>query len=302
MKNPIVKFPNGMEFKVDDLPSVIRQSFSEIEQSENKIKRSIIAAERAKDAAKSAKEKSAGWSFTGSKKKDAIEALQDASCEISKAQESLTDAMRQFFQGQKKMAESIKKLFGLGVLNIAANRTVVRELELKLKNASEEELSELARQEMLNVVQQLKAQEDLYNRIEKQKETIKTLRSEMDTSKEECNNMLIRISELNTDVSQEMESLRNAFVEQKQEIQKQANEELSQLKAEYEQKEARIQQNYNQQLFDVKEQYQVMLSSQKEEIEHSMARLREKSFCNSNAFIILSLLISLTALIASVVL
>lgn len=247
MENPIIKFPNDIELKADDLPFVISQSFSEIEQSETKIKGSIIAAERAKDAAKAAKEKSAGWSFTGSKKKEAIEALQDASCEISKAQESLTDAMKQFFQGQKKMAESIKKLYGLGLINMAANRTVVRELELKLKNASVEELSESARQEILNLIQQLKAQEDLYNRMERHKEAIETLRTEMDSFKEECNKALNRISELDAHVSQ------------------------------------------------------ALLLSQTEEIERSMARLREKSFCNSNAFIVITLLISLAALIASVV-
>lgn len=37
----------------------------------------------------------------------------------------------------------------------------MRELELKLKGASEEELDELARREIISVVKQLKAQEDI---------------------------------------------------------------------------------------------------------------------------------------------
>ena len=41
------------------------------------------------------------------------------------------------------------------------NRSVVRELELKLKGASAEEISDLAKQELVNVVTQLKAQEDI---------------------------------------------------------------------------------------------------------------------------------------------
>ena len=52
-------------------------------------------------------------------------------------------------------------LFGLGVSNLAMNRSVVRGVEMRLKGASEEELDELARQEILGVVRQLKAQEDI---------------------------------------------------------------------------------------------------------------------------------------------
>lgn len=52
-------------------------------------------------------------------------------------------------------------MFGLGVSNIAVNRTIVRELELRLEHASEEEIDDMARQELLNVVHDLKAQEDI---------------------------------------------------------------------------------------------------------------------------------------------
>ena len=65
------------------------------------------------------------------------------------------------FEYQKKLGEITKYLFGLGVTNIAMNRSVVRELELKLQGASAEELDEFARRELLGVVKQLKAQEDI---------------------------------------------------------------------------------------------------------------------------------------------
>lgn len=52
-------------------------------------------------------------------------------------------------------------MFALGAANIAANRSVVRELELKLKGATKEELDEFARNEILTVIKQLKAQEDI---------------------------------------------------------------------------------------------------------------------------------------------
>lgn len=172
METELITLPNGDEIQISDLPLVIGKSVDTVEETEQKIRKALSAAKNAKEAANAAKGKSAGWSWDGSKKKEAIEALQKSSTNICEAQDAMTEAMTQFFEGQKKLSEAIKYLFGLGVVNMAANRTVVRELEKKLRDASKDELSDLARQEMLNVIQQLKAQEDLYNRIEKQKKEI----------------------------------------------------------------------------------------------------------------------------------
>jgi chromosome segregation ATPase len=79
----------------------------------------------------------------------------------------MTDVQKLTLEYQEKITQITQYLFGLGVSNIAANRSVVRQLELKLKGASKEELSELARQELLNVVKQLKAQEDIMEKQSK---------------------------------------------------------------------------------------------------------------------------------------
>lgn len=78
-----------------------------------------------------------------------------------RAQICSAEAQEVSFTYQQKLAEMTKFLFALGVSNIAMNRSIVRELELKLKGASEEELDELARREIISVVKQLKAQEDI---------------------------------------------------------------------------------------------------------------------------------------------
>ena len=94
-------------------------------------------------------------------KEEAIEALQSATVQISEAKTASAEASNVSFEYQKKLGEMTRFLFGLGVSNIAMNRSVIRELELRLKGASVEELDALAQQELLGVIKQLKAQEDI---------------------------------------------------------------------------------------------------------------------------------------------
>lgn len=90
--------------------------------------------------------------------------MQDATVDLAKAQIAAVEAQKISFGYQQKLGEITKYLFELGISNIAMNRSVVRELELKLKGASEKELDELARKEIISVVKQLKAQEDIMNK------------------------------------------------------------------------------------------------------------------------------------------
>lgn len=146
----------------EDLPVLLNEQVTKLNQLDSSIKKAIEAAEFANKSAITAKEQSAGFG----KKKVAIEQLQSASYDLAKAVQSGMVAQKVSFEFQTKLSEISKYLFGLGVSNIASNRFVVRELELKLKGASEEELSELAQQEIVTVVKQLKEQEDLLIKLE----------------------------------------------------------------------------------------------------------------------------------------
>ncbi|WP_132470456.1 hypothetical protein [Novosphingobium sp. ST904] len=84
-----------------------------------------------------------------------------------------THAQKISFDFQARLAEVTKYLFKLGVGNIAATRIVVRELEMRLHGASDEELSDLARQEVLSVIRQLKEQEDLLWKQKKMNEVLR---------------------------------------------------------------------------------------------------------------------------------
>lgn len=152
-----------IEVSEKDLPILLSEQMNKLTELDESIKNAIISSKKASESAKKAKEQST----TFFKRKRAIEGLQTASNHLAQAIQSGTEAQQVSFEFQTQLAEISKYLFSLGVSNIASNRFVVRELELRLKGASDEELSELAKQELLAVVRQLKEQEDLLLKIER---------------------------------------------------------------------------------------------------------------------------------------
>lgn len=163
------------EFQRDDdnrLPELIQTQIGKLNELDEGVKKALADAELAKASAKKAHEQSADRGFFTDKKKIAIEELQQAGIALAKAVTSGTEAQKLSFEMQKRLADVTKYLFTLGVSNIAANRTVVRELEMRLRSASEEELSELARTEVLSVIKQLKEQEDLLRKQDQMGRTL----------------------------------------------------------------------------------------------------------------------------------
>ena len=157
--------------KIDakSLPSVISKQFSKIAVLEEKVKEAKISAKNAKEKAESASEMSAGIGH----KREAIEALQDVTVEIAKSEGDIIDAMNVSFEYQQQLGQITQYLFMLGVSNIAATRTVVQQLRLELQKAPKEKLSDLAKNEIMAVIKQLEAQEDMAAKQEKQAEALK---------------------------------------------------------------------------------------------------------------------------------
>lgn len=215
---------------IEQLPTIIGNTFKHISEVDRKISNAVSRAEEAKKLADEASLKNAGWSFFGSDKKEAIEALQSAAISQANALSDSVDANKELFNNQKKMSEALRYLFGLGVANIAANRTVVRELELKLKNASQEELSELARQEITNVILQLRAQEDMQYKLEnharilrEHKVDIDKILGEINSFEERCKDILDRTETLQDDVSKKEKELADRFEDEKRHIKEEVN-------------------------------------------------------------------------------
>ena len=140
-----------------DVPEVIGNQFQIMQEYRANLDIAKAKADLAKTNANQSKDKKTGVF----KNKEAIESLQDTTLSLAEAQIVATEVQEKSFEYQKKLGEITKYLFGLGVSNIASNRMVVHELEMRLKNASEEEIDDMAREEITNLVKQLKMQEDV---------------------------------------------------------------------------------------------------------------------------------------------
>ena len=217
-------------FSIEQLPTIIGDTYKNITEVDRKISNAVSKAEEAKALADIASKKEAGWSFFGGDKKEAIEALQSAAISQANALSDSVDANKQLFENQKKMSDALRYLFGLGVANMAANRTVVRELELKLQNASKEELSELARQEITNVILQLRAQEDMQYKLENHNRILREHKGEIDkilgeinSFEERCKVILESTETLQDDVNKKEKELADRFDDEKRHIHDEVN-------------------------------------------------------------------------------
>lgn len=178
-----------------DLPILINRQIKKLKELDKSIKEAINSADRARESAERAEIMSAGFG----KKKAAIEELQSAGVDLANAVQSGAEAQKVSFELQTKLAEITKYLFGLGVSNIASNRFVVRELEMRLKGASKEELSELALQELTLVVKQLKEQEDILQKQEDLSKTVK-IHEEKLVAQDQTNKIINRELQVNAEI------------------------------------------------------------------------------------------------------
>lgn len=144
---------------IKQLPISIATQFEKIKELENSVEKSMILAQDANKKAQDANTKVGLFNQINS-----IKYLQEVAKGLAEAQVSSTEAQGLLLNYQTKLSEITKGLFALGVSNITANRIVVRNIQMQLQGASEAELSQMARQELLSVVKQLKAQEDIMNK------------------------------------------------------------------------------------------------------------------------------------------
>lgn len=139
------------------------------------------------------------------------------------------NATKALFNNQTRLADLQKKLYGIGLMGIASNRIVIREIKLRLENASKEELSELARQELENTVYELEKQlkleekiDDINNEINrKMDELLGSQKSFITKSEEQFSNAISELEKmyeslsksLRDDQSSAIFNLKNSFDE-----------------------------------------------------------------------------------------
>ena len=172
--------------KQEDLPVVLSSQFDKLTVLETNVQKAVKSAVKAKEKAQDAQVKMGIFNYS---KKEAINLLQSASEGLAEGLMTAAEAQKVSFEYQTKLTDITMFLFGLGVINIAMNRSVVRELELKLKGASEEEISDLAKQELRNVILQLKAQEDIMIKQEELKGKVKNHHYQLESINTQLDNI-----------------------------------------------------------------------------------------------------------------
>lgn len=167
-------FPIDLTIKPEQLPMELSNQVKIMSQLNDQIELAKEKVQKAKEEAAKARHK-----IGFAKKKKAIEELQIAVVDQSEALASEDEAIRLLFSNQKKLANISQGLLVLGIVNMANNRTVYQQLKDELTKASESEINEHAKAELKRIIEQLKAQEDIYNKIERHSEKLKELDSEI---------------------------------------------------------------------------------------------------------------------------
>jgi len=104
------------------------------------------------------------WTIGRNKAK--VEQTQKVIDDIIEAVNNNANATKALFNNQVKLAIFSKKLYAIGIMGIAANRIVVREIKKRLEHASQEELDDLARRELESVVHELQQQQKLERKVD----------------------------------------------------------------------------------------------------------------------------------------
>jgi hypothetical protein len=155
--------------EVSQVPAYIEKSVTQLQTLSRRIEESASAGRDAAIAAKEAQGKRATfrWYESAEKERKAIAALQKSGVAQAKAIETFSDAQKLTFDYLSDVTKILRGLFVLGCASLAKNRMVVEELEARLRGAGEEQLNELARQELESLLMDLNEQRDVMERQEK---------------------------------------------------------------------------------------------------------------------------------------
>ncbi|UTY28400.1 hypothetical protein [Treponema putidum] len=163
----------------ENLPEIIDDQVNNIKVLDKQIQKALKSAGNAREAAETAANMSAGFWH----RKDAIEGLQSAVEEIGNATADNAESQKTLFDCLQKMAQVEKIILQIGCMSIAMNRSTVRELELKLKGASKEKLSKLAKKELESVVKQIRQQLDILEKQDRLETNVNILRKKSQSQK-----------------------------------------------------------------------------------------------------------------------
>ncbi len=204
-------------FKIDeaDVPALVQEQFTILSEYTSNVLKARKKAEEVSEQTAKSQEKG----VRVLKMKDSIEDLQANQVALSESNKINTELHEKSLEYQNKLSEIMQYLLGLGVANITMNRCVVKELKMRLDNATEEEIDEMTRKEILNVIKQLKAQEDLYIKTMEITGKVKEHESKIQSQENkdiEHDSYIQKLIEKNNELEQKISSLeskqKNRFI------------------------------------------------------------------------------------------
>ena len=298
------------EIENKDIPMIVSKTLSQIKEIDDKVDKLLGNAHEALEKAKRAKGKKANWSITGRNKQEAIEALQEATDANANAISSSYDASLELFKNQKSMSNSIRDLFVLGVSNLEANRITIKQLEESLKDASSGELNEYAREELKNIIRQLRAQRDVWlciEKFEKSKKVLDEVGREVNELKQLCNkkhllellneefsNIETKVNEVEFLINKQIRTIQIELEKYSDEINKVSLKNNNQIKEKFEELNANIEQKLEEQKSNIREQILVQearIEEYRKEIEDKLSRellgVQDKYIANEDFEILL---------------
>lgn len=154
-----------------EVPAVINEKFGQLAEIKNEVQYLQSSSIEIKNNAVVAKNKKVGL-FN---KKNVIKDLQTLTVDISNNQVANAEITNKILIYQQKTAEIMKFLLSLGVTNLATNRAVVKQLKDRLASAQDGSIDEYEEKEILSVLRQLKAQEDILEKQERMGERFNEL-------------------------------------------------------------------------------------------------------------------------------
>jgi len=173
--NELIEFASGKVKEISELSNKIEEARKAAQSANTEAKNAQTTAEEIKKITNSRKD-THWWNSKASAINDVKDDtkkiaqaqvdLANAQIVLAQAQQKSNEAQQKTFEFEEKLAKLTAVMVQVGTTSIARSNFLVRELEARMKGASEEELSEMARKELELVVCQIKGQQDVLSRQE----------------------------------------------------------------------------------------------------------------------------------------
>lgn len=205
-------FPYGISYEY--LPNLFQNQIKKLGELQEKIEASNQKILESKESIKAVKTKITFWGG----RKAAIEELQKVIPSLAGAIESEQEAVKLLFDNQKQANAISNQLLSIGIMNVAQNRSLVKNLKFQLEHASEEEINEQVKQELFCILEQIKAQEDLYDKLNTLSQKVDHI---TDSLKEDISDVRKSVTAISINIKEEIRNCKSSYTKLTQDIKKQ---------------------------------------------------------------------------------